>query len=455
MKSNDTGRHSDENTYLIGLDLGTSAIKGVLTDRRGRVISEAGLENRFLHPHEGWVEVDPEQHYMNVCGVIRELAAAADGEVVAVAMAAASGNALLTDDAGKPLINIINWMDRRAELHPPGSLAGLTSANVTQITGWPCITTFPLAQLAWLRENRSDVYTSAGRYAMDTDWLLFRLTGRWVMDHSTAATSILQEQISGSYHTPYLQLLDIPREKLSGLAPSGTPVGPLTAQARRDTGLSSRAAIVTGCFDHPAAARATGVLAPGRLLLSCGTSWVGFTPFANRQMVIDAGLLCDTFLSDRGGPWGGIFSVPYIGRTIDWYVDNVIAPGESDRLRIFDESAAEARPGAGGLVIDLRSPPLHIDGSRADVSRAVMEGAARLLNEKIRNLTDLGFHYEKAVLVGGPSNSPIWPDIITETTGLDLTVGSRTAGARGAAILAGIGAGLYRDEHAALEDHLT
>ncbi|MEI8243035.1 MAG: FGGY family carbohydrate kinase [bacterium] len=438
------------NTCLIGLDLGTSAIKGVLTDERGAVLAEAGADNRFLHPQDGWVEVEPQPHYQNLCRVIRELVAAAPGEVAALAMAAASGNTLLTDAAGTPRTNIISWMDRRAEQNPPVALAGLTAAEVAKITGWPCLNSFPLSHLAWLRERRPELYRSAGHYGMDTDWLLYRLTGRWVMDHSTATTFHLQAQTSGTYYKPFLKMLDIPQAKLSELVSSGVAVGSLTGPALRDTGLSPRTTVVTGCFDHPAAARAAGVLAPGQLMLSCGTSWVGFTPHPDRQAILDAQMLCDPFLSASGGPWGGMFSVPYIGRTIDWYVDNVIAPGESDRMRIFDEAAAEAAPGAGGLKIDLRQPPRAVKADRRNASRAVMESAARLLNEKIVVLKEHGFRYDRAVMVGGPAKSPVWPGIVADITGIEVAVGGRSAGAQGAAILAGLGAGLYRNEQDAL-----
>ena len=325
-----------------------------------------------------------------------------------------------------------------------------TPEEVAQVTGWPCVSSFPLAHLAWLRENETALYMTAGHYGMDTDWLLYRLTGQWRMDPSTATTFHLQEQVTRTYHEPFLKRLDIPPAKLSTLTPSGVAVGPLTAQAQRDTGLTARTAAVTGCFDHPAAARAVGVLEPGQLMLSCGTSWVGFMPHPNRQSILDAHLLCDPFLSASKGPWGGMFSVPCIGRTIDWYVDNVIAPGESDRMRVFNDLAAQAAPGAGGLVIDLREPPQPLSAERANVSRAVMEGAARLLKEKTAKLKTHGFRYECAVMVGGPAESPVWPKIVAEVTGLAVTVGSRSAGAQGAALLAGIGIGLYRDERDAL-----
>jgi xylulokinase len=431
--------------YLIGLDLGTSAIKGVLVDGRGRVIADAGAATAYAHPHPGWVEADADAHYRRVCAVLRTLAAAAPGPVVALAMAAASGNTLLTDDAGAPLTPIINWMDGRAAEAPLPALAGLTVAEVTRITGWPCVTSFPLGHLAWLREHRADLYRAAGHYAMDTDWLLYQLTGQWRMDHSTATTFHLQEQTRGAYYAPFLARLGIPEAKLSPLVAPGAPVGPLTPAAATDTGLPPHTLVVAGCFDHPAAARAMGVLAPGALLLSCGTSWVGFTPGMDRQALLDAGLLCDPFLSAQGGPWGGLFSVPAIGPTIDWYLDHLIAPGETDRLGVFNALAAAAPPGAGGLSIDLREPPHPLAADRALISRAVMEGAARLLHEKLQALEAQGFHFTQAVMVGGPAASPIWPAIVAELTGLAVTVGDRAAGARGAALLAGLGAGCYRD----------
>ena len=146
---------------------------------------------------------------------------------------------------------------------------------------------------------------------------------------------------------------------------------------------------------------------------------------------------------------------PRLGAEIDavnngyrgWYIDNVIAPGEADKMRLFDEAAAQAEPGAGGVVIDLREPPRTLRASRANVSRAVMEGASRLLNEKLQELRPKGFRYDRVVMVGGPSRSQVWSEIVAETTGLAVTTNGRSAGARGAALLAGVGIGLARDGH--------
>lgn len=430
----------------MGLDLGTSVIKGLVMDAEGRVQCTAERPTEYVHPHSGWVEAEPERHRAVVTEVIRELVARSPGPVEALSAAAASGNTLLCAEDGAPLTNIINWMDQRAAQQRPHALRSLTVDEVRQITGWPCVDTFPLAHLSWLRENRSDLFAAAGRVCMNTDWLLFQLAGEWAMDHSTATTSHLQDQLSLSYHEPFLELLGIAERKLSSLVASGAPVGKVTASAAAATGLREGTTVVAGCFDHPGAARSVGVLRPGQLMLSCGTSWVGFLPEADRQRIIDAALLCDPFLSRRGGPWAGMFSVPRIGRTIDAYVRRIIAPGEADPYAVFNRAAATCAPGAGGLCIDLEEPVQELAASREQVSRAIMEGAAQLLADKLHALESQGFSFRDAVIVGGPSRSEVWSDIIGRTTGLNLSAGTAYSGAAGAAILAGIGTGLFSDE---------
>ncbi len=424
-------------------------MKGVVMDEAGRELASASRPTRYDHPQDGWVEADAESYLDDVFGLIRRLTDEAPGPIRALAFSAASGNTLLCDAEGRPLTPIINWMDQRAAQNCPKVLQDMMVENVRQVTGWPCVDQFPLGHLAWFREHRPKRFQNAGHYGMNTDWLLFQLTGNWLMDHSAATTFHLQDQLAGRYHRPFLERLDIPEEKLSCLVGSGVVAGPVTPAAARRTGLSSDTQIITGCFDHPSAARAGGVLEPGQLMLSCGTSWVGFFPELDRQKIIDAGLLCDSFLSERDGPWGAMFSVPYIGRTIDVYIHEIIAAGEADPYAVFNAAAGACR--RSDLEIDLREPARVLDAGRERISRAVMEGAARLLNEKLCELRPYGFSFENAVMVGGPSHSPVWPGIIEEITGLKLLVGTTHSGARGAAMLAGIGVGVYADENEAFD----
>ncbi len=430
-----------ENTpSLIGLDLGTSNIKGVVTDLEGTVLGTVQANTTYTRPHDRWVIADAEAWRDNVFRVIHRLTAQTPGPIRAMAYAAASGNTLLAMNDGTPRTPVFNWMDERCVGDLPDALRDLTVEEVWRVTGWPCVDTFPLAHLAWLRENEPILFEQAERVCMDTDWLGHELTGQWVMDPSTATTFHLQDQLARRYHRPFLDRMGIPESKLSRLIESGVSVGAVTPQAARMTGLDPDTQIFTGCFDHPSAARGVGVLEPGQLLLSCGTSWVGFFPEPDRQKIIDASLLCDPFLSRDGGPWGAILSVPRIGPTIDAYVHEAIAPNDSDPYAAFTRLAAEVAPGAGGLTIDLRRPRQPINDTRANIARAVMEGAAHLLNDRLQALRGRGFHFEQAVMVGGPTKSPLWPEIVAEITGLKLSVGSPLAGAQGAAMLAGQGA---------------
>lgn len=428
-------RTGQEDCY-IGLDLGTSATKGVLCDSAGKVLAAAGSEVSYSHPEEGWVENDAIGWRDGVYKVIRDLSSEARGKIRALAFSAASGNTMLCDAGGRPMTPVINWMDQRCIKTPPKLLRSFSSEEVKSVAGWPCVDSFPIAQIAWFKENCSEKFEDAGRICMNTDWLLHEMSGAWLMDHSSAATFHLQDELKGCYYKPFLDRLGVEEHKLSGLVCSGERAGFVTKAAAGACGLEMDTVIATGSFDHPAAARAMGVFEEGRLMLSCGTSWVGFFPAADRDKVLACCPICDPFLAERGGLWGAIFSVPYIGCNIDRWIKEIIAPGEKDPYAVFNAGAAESGPGAGGLVIDLTQPVCPVNARAADVSRAVMEGAARLLNGQLNEIRQHGFKFKSAVMVGGPAASPVWPSIVGEITGLSITVGPRTAGAQGAAMLA-------------------
>ena len=426
----------------IGLDLGTSAAKGVLMAADGRILRTASRSMVYDRPAPDRVECDARQHWREIAGLIRELAAASSAPVRAVALSGASGNTLLCDAAGKPLTPIINWMDQRGAAAALPALQGLTPESVRRVTGWPCTGSFPLGHLAWLRAHNPELLDAAAHVGMNTDWLLFRLTGQWVMDYSTATTFHLQEQAARRWHRPYLERLGLRETQLPRLTASGVAAWALTPEAAATTGLTTATLGVTGAFDHPSAARAFNITRPGQLLLSCGTSWVGLLPWDDRDALVEAALLCDPFLCDAGGPWAGMFSVSTVGPMIDAYVASLSPPGTDRReqLKRFDTLAAEAPAGAGGVVIDLARPFSPVEAPAALVARAVMEAAARALLAHLERLCARGFIFKQAVMVGGAGNSPVWPGIVAEITGLELTVGTAHAGAAGAALLARRGA---------------
>ena len=446
---------------FIGLDVGTSAVKGILLSAAGEKLALARRPIRHLYPQPGWDELEPEEHVREVFGVIAELAARvpAGGKVAGLAMAFASGNLMLLDREGQPLSNVFSWLDGRSVGKTPELLPELDLESFHEIVGWPYTELFPLAQIAWFRKNRPEAWARLGRVCMNNDYLSFRLTGRWGMDPSTATTFYLQNQVEGRWHRPYLELVGVEEEQLPALLPCGAVLGPLTPEAAAATGLSEQTLVVLGAFDHPCAARGTGTLDEGELLLSCGTSWVDYYPLHDRDLAVRMEMLIDPFLAPAG-PWGCMAALTALGVTIEKHIDAaVLGPGDDPKRKydIFNAAAQAAPAGAGGLLMDLyrhnRSFLQAIDTrqgtghTREEVARALMEAAAFELRVQADRLAASGITARRITMVGGPTESPLWPRIVAEVAGLPLRlINGQTAGAVGAAVLAAVGCGLFSDE---------
>ena len=448
---------------FIGLDVGTSAVKGVLVSAEGRKLALARRPTRHVHPEPGWTELDPEEHVGNVFALIRELAAQvpAGERVQGISMAFASGNVTFLDREDRPLYNVLSWLDGRSVGRTGELLPQLDRESFHRIVGWPYTELFPLVQIAWFRKNRPDAWRRLGRVCMDNDYLTFRLTGRWGLDPSTATTFYLQDQVARHWHRPYLELVGIDESCLSPLLDSGSVLGTLTAEAAEATGLSTETAVVLGAFDHPCAARGTGTVEEGELLLSCGTSWVDYYPLGDRDLAVRMEMLVDPFLQPQG-PWGCMAALTAVGVTIDRYIDAaVLRPGEngSRRYELFNAAAASAPPGAGGLFLDLyRDSGSFLEQSgdgaggrtgahtREETARALMESAAFELRLQTERMAAAGITARRITMVGGPTESPIWPRIVAEVAGLPLRlINGQTAGAMGAAMLAATGCGVFPD----------
>ena len=430
----------NQNLY-IGFDLGTTNIKAVLVDDSLSVISAAKREMNYIEPQPGFKETNPEILFNSICDILNELVTSAENknDIKAICFSGATGNTMLLDEANKPLTNIISWLDTR----PVKSL--FTIEEVYPVTGWPAVEIFPLAHLSWWKENSNEIYKKAKRIVMNNDFITSRLTGNFALDYSTATTSHLYNQLDKCWHKPFLDKLGIKETQLSKLLPAGTPIGNLTKFAAEQTGLSEDVIVISGAFDHPSAARAMGVVKEGDLLLSCGTSWVGFFPIIDREKALELKVLIDPYLSDDTGQWGAIFSLPKLGIEIDNWINKLTeinGISESEKFEFFNHEAGKSNSGANSLIINIKDKPTNKileNNPAADVARAVMESAARMLKNEIKKINSAGIITQNIVMVGGPTNSSIWPGIISEITGIKIKLGNgEYAGAIGAAQLAKI-----------------
>ncbi len=436
-------------SYLIGLDIGTSSVKGILMTETGQIVKRTREGFAYIRRPNGIVEIDAPVYLENCLKAIRSLTGAADGPVLGICASSASGNLLILDKEGRPVCPIVNWQDMRVREEAHHVLGEVDVGALYRRTGWPFdYHTFPLAQLCRIRETAPALRDGAGTVCMSTEYLYYMLTGKWGISTSAGTPFYLLDQQTGTYIPEILDALGIREEQLPPVRPCGTVLGQILPEAAAAFGLPAGIPMILGSFDHPSAARGVGVLEEGEMLLSCGTSWVGFFPSASRERLVKGNLLIDPFLSPEGC-WAGMVSAPSLSNHIEKYVHRYIDASEN-AYRFLASLAASCPPGAGGLTICPTDDP--DDGKIAgygldQIARAIMEGGIRLFKEQLDRAERAGIHARTAVMVGGPTENPLWAKIIEEICGLSVRISRGAhAGAVGAAVLAGIGTGVYRDE---------
>ncbi|MBR3932505.1 MAG: FGGY-family carbohydrate kinase [Clostridia bacterium] len=442
-------------SHLIGMDMGTSSVKAILMTEDGKVQKVARGAFEYTKLASGGVEISAES-YAKVCiDVIKELSDYANGDVKAICASSASGNLLVLDKENKPLTGIINWQDKRVGNEAKEVFDYLNPDEFYNQIGWPFgYKAFPLAQMAYIKKNSPEVIKNAGKVCMSTEYLYFLLTGKWGISTSAGTPFFFIDQQKKEYIPHLLETLGVSEDMFPPVMDAAKTLGGILPQMTDATGLKEGTPVVLGTFDHPSAARGVGVLKEGQVLLSCGTSWVGFFPIKDRQKIADAKMLIDPFLAPQGGCWAGMTSVASISERIWLYVSTFIDDGK-DAFNMLSSLAKKAKKGAGGLKINPKDEPNKeeiLRFSKENIARAIMEGTVNLLKERLDMLKEKGIGATEGIMVGGPSEDPYWIELIEDMTGIKLSViHGQYAGAVGAATMAGIGAGLFENEEKAFE----
>ncbi|MCK5759315.1 MAG: FGGY-family carbohydrate kinase [Clostridiales bacterium] len=436
--------------YLLGMDLGTTNIKGVLMSIDGQIQKTVSETMLYINGQDSTVEYNAEDFYKKVAGVIKDLTKLIDNsrDICGISIVSASGNTVLLNEGNKPIRSAINWMDSRFTNETEIVLQSPDMQKLYDTIGWPFFNSFPLAHLSWLKINEPENLKSAKRICLITDYVNYRMTEEFKTNPSTATTSYLLDQKAGIWANHIIDKLGISSKMLPEIVKSGNVIGVIKDEAAELTGLLPGTPVVAGSFDHPGAARGTGVLNEGDLLLSCGTSWVGFYPLKDRAKLVSMEMLIDPFLSDSGC-YGGMFSLPSIGKYIDVMINKWISNKEN-KYKLFNSEARTAKSSHSELLINPLTDS-HKDFSQYStgiISRAIMEGTALLMKEQIDNLTKNGIIVNRIVMAGGPTESEVWVKILCDILETDIQVNyGGFAGAVGAAVIAGIGTGIYIDEY--------
>ncbi len=446
---------ASQKKYIIGLDIGTSSIKGTLIAADGSERFTGRVPFTYTCHDDGSVEI-PASDYLDACfSLLRELSAKLpeNGELAAVSAASASGNLLLLDKNGDPAGPIFNWQDKRVTDEVEKIFPDFDRDAYYRSTGWAFdLKTFPLAALCWYKVHYPETLAECSKVVMSTEYLCWNITGKWGIGTSAGTPFYLIDQVSGTYNKNILDTLGIPEDKLPPVMKTGSILGYVTDEAAEKCGLPVGTPIIIGTFDHPSAARGVGIVKEGQLLLSCGTSWVGFYPVADRAKAADAKMLIDPFLSEIGGPWGGMVSLASLSGQIESFTKRYIDDSDVWYKSLVNMSA-QSECGAGGLSINLLAEPddeAITKYEKRHIARAIMENTINMLAARMDQIKQSGIVCDEAVMVGGPSESPLWAQLIAEKTGMKVRgMHGAYAGAVGAAVLAGTAVGLYPDQQSA------
>jgi xylulokinase len=456
------------NETILGLDIGTTSTKAVLFGPSGEELAVAEQSYRLRTPQPGWVEQDPEDVWQAVLHVLR-MVSAAGGRSLALALAAQSGSLLPARKDGTPVSPIITWLDGRTE-----SLVGRWQAEglesrVRAISGWHLYPGLCLPTIAWLRQHQPDVFAAAEHYFSVNDFLVHRLTGRFCTNPSNGGGMQLVDVATADWSADLCALAGIEPEQLSPIHPAGAVVGQITPEVSRLTGLPAETVVVNGGHDQGCTALGLGVIAPGRVLLGCGTAWVvtGVTDTAELSALppsLDLNFHPAHQIGSGSGCWTISQSLGGLGASLEWLLQRCWTATESasdaaraDAFAALDAEMEDTTPGGGLFFLPLtggHSDPageqrgalwgLRLDHTRADMARAVMEGAAYELRWALEPIRRAGMPIERMWMIGGAAQSPLWPGIVADVTGVPLSLpqGEHWP-AVGAAILAGVGSGAF------------
>ena len=441
--------------YLIGLDIGTSSVKGILMTTEGTVVQNAKEQFTYELLDNGGVEIGAEDYLTACFRALQKLSMAAkDGVIKGVCASSASGNLLLLDKEGRPMTGIINWQDKRVTGEARELLKDMDFEAFYRCVGWPySFKAFPLSQLCYMKKHNPQLLNDCAMACMSTEYLYYVLTGRWGISTSAGTTYYLIDQQKGQYMQELLGLLGMNESQFPPIMPCGQTLGTVKKEIERICGIPEGTPVVLGSFDHPSAARGAGVLQEGEMLLSCGTSWVAFFPISNREKGTNARMLVDPFLSPDGC-YGAMSSIASVSGRIQLYVHRYI-DDSVDAFQKLSALAKQSQAGANGLVINPLEEPDDEKISvyeQKDIARAIMEGTVTLLNKRLDDLAKQGIAAKSAVMVGGPSEDPYWISLIQEMCNISVrVVHGSFAGAVGAAVIAGVGVGEYESEAVAHE----
>jgi len=447
--------------FVLGIDVSTTATKAVLIDEDGTVIAIGQAEYGFDVPRPLWSEQDPELWWEGALTAISSALASAGGsgdDVAAIGLTGQMHGAVLLDAAGRVLRPAILWNDQRTAAECDLIRVAVGPERLVAVTGNDALTGFTAPKLLWVRRHEPDVWSELAHLLLPKDYLRLRLTGDYAMDKADGSGTLLFELAARDWSAEVVEALGLDRDWLPPTFEGPQVTGSISPTAAAATGLRAGTPVVAGGGDQSANAIGVGVVSPGTMALSLGTSGVVFA--ATAEPLFEPAGRVHAFCHALPGRWHMMSVMLSAAGSLRWFRDT-LAPGID-----FGElvaTAADVPAGSDGLLFlpylsGERSPypdplargafvGLTLTHDRRHLTRAVLEGVAFGLRDGLDLMTAAGMPAAAQIRAsGGGIASPLWRQVLADVLGAEIATVNTTEGAAyGAGLLGGVGAGWFAD----------
>jgi xylulokinase len=446
--------------YFLGIDVGTGGTRALVIDQSGSVVSSASEEHQpFASPQIGWAEQDPADWWRACGSAVRKALSQGSVRAVQIACVGFSGQmhgAVLLDAQGSVVRPALIWCDVRTEKQARELTSLIGAERLRQLTCNPALPNFTLTKCLWVREHEPENWSRVRSLMLPKDYVRFRLTGERATDLADASGTLLLDVANRRWSQQILDMVQMDRTLLPALYESPEICGQVSEAGAIATGLIAGTPVVAGAGDQAANAIGIGVVSPGAVSATIGTS--GVVLAATNLPALDPEGRVHTFCHGMSNRWLVMGVTQAAGLSLRWFRDQFgIVNGHRDSYEDLTAEAARIPAGADGLLwapylMGERTPYLDASArgmlvgltashTRAHVIRAILEGVAFSLRDTFTIFEQIAVPVKTIRLGGGGARSPLWRQIQADVYGHEVeTVAVEEGAAYGAAILAGIGA---------------
>jgi sugar (pentulose or hexulose) kinase len=446
--------------FVIGIDIGTTNIKGCLYSRTGSFLAKHSLSYKSFTPRDGYHEQDPEDWVNGVIEVLKNLLKYHDARenLQAIAFSNQGGTVIPVDFEYKPLGKAITWMDRRGtEVFERYGFLRDKNFEFYRRTGWRLDSHISFTPLYWIMKNRKSDFKRIHRILFVNDYVIYRITGNCIQDPSNASLTLLYNVKEGRWDGKILSFLDLSLKNMSEVKESGEIIGRMDDRISGGLGIKGDVLVINGGHDQYCTSIGAGLFKQEQTLLSTGTAWIIFKMLEKPLFDIKS-----FFAIGRNilkGKFGLLYSLPASGGSIKWFAEDLLNLKNEDELfKIIDlnkKRLKELRNNilyypylAGTFDPDLDQNAkgsfigIDISNSYLDFIKAIMEGVTFHIKKVFLNIKDRGVETRSIKMVGGAVKNAIWTQIVADVLDMEIAVPENPEedfAVKGAAIIANHG----------------